>query len=99
MSEMKYTKGPWYWEYSEGLRKRLTSHGSDVFTAALTESLNESYVDIDEADAHLIAAAPTLLEALQDAIEWFSKLKDWSGVGDPDIEKYRAAIRKAKGEE
>lgn len=65
MSATKTTPGPWRWEYSQGLRKRLTSDGSDVFTAALTDSLGDSYVDIDEPDANLIAAAPELLAALE----------------------------------
>ena len=51
------------------------------------------------ANARLIAAAPDLLDALEDAMAWFANLDDWSGVGDPDIEKYRAAIQKATGAE
>lgn len=51
------------------------------------------------ANARLISAAPDLLEALQSAVAWFSRLEDWSGVGDPDIQKYQAAITKATGEQ
>ena len=50
-----------------------------------------------EENARLIAAAPDLLDALEDAVKWFSKLDDWSGVGDPNIEKYVDAIEKVKG--
>ena len=39
-----------------------------------------------------------LLEALKDAVQWFSKLEDWSGVGDPNIDVYTAAIKAVEGE-
>jgi len=95
MSESKHTKGPWHWEYSDGLRKRLTTVGSDVFTAALTDDYFP-YVDIDEPDANLIAAAPELLEALEFALQQTGCdgdlcTEDWH-------EEARKAIAKAKGE-
>lgn len=49
-------------------------------------------------DACLIASAPDLLDALEEVMRWFGKLEDWTGVGDPDIDAWRAAIKKAKGE-
>jgi hypothetical protein len=51
-----------------------------------------------EANARLIAAAPDLLEAMQEAMRWIGSLTDWEGAGDPNVEKWRAAIRKARGE-
>ena len=51
-----------------------------------------------DANARLIAAAPDLLESLEDAMRWVGSLTDWAGAGDPDVEKWRAAIAKAKGE-
>ncbi|MEJ1438496.1 MAG: hypothetical protein RPU61_14505 [Candidatus Sedimenticola sp. (ex Thyasira tokunagai)] len=50
-----------------------------------------------EADAVLMAESKNLLEALESAVEWFKKLDDWSGVGDPDLDQMQAAIAKAKG--
>ncbi|CAM4091864.1 hypothetical protein BOTU111921_11290 [Bordetella tumbae] len=52
-----------------------------------------------EATAHLITAAPELLEQLEKHSAWLSKLTDWAGVGDPDLDGLRAAIAKAKGEQ
>lgn len=41
-------------------------------------------------------AAPAMLKALKDIHAWLGKLKDWSGVGDPDLEGLREAIKKAE---
>lgn len=49
-------------------------------------------------DAQLISAAPELLEALMNVSKWFSKLEDWNGVGDPDLDQIKQAIQKALGE-
>lgn len=38
-----------------------------------------------------------LLTALEEAVSWFKQLEDWSGVGNPNLDQYRAAIAKAKG--
>jgi hypothetical protein len=48
------------------------------------------------ANAHLIAAAPKLLEALEHVTEWLNKLTDWEGVGDPDVPLIQAALRAAR---
>jgi hypothetical protein len=47
----------------------------------------------------LKAERDELLTAMQDAVSWFKQLQDWSGVGDPNLDQYLAAIAKAKGEE
>ena len=44
------------------------------------------------------AQRDALLEALKDAMQWFSRLQDWSGTGDPNLEMYRAAIAAVEGE-
>jgi hypothetical protein len=49
----------------------------------------------EEYNAALLCAAPQLLATLQDAMAWFSKLQDWSGVGDPDLQRYSAALKAA----
>jgi hypothetical protein len=36
-----------------------------------------------------------LLEALQEAMRWIGSLTDWEGAGDPDVDKWRAVIKKA----
>jgi len=57
------------------------------------------------ADAHLIAAAPDLLEALQEAEKWFGPFSEITINGEHDREDVRvvalmrAAIAKALGEQ
>jgi len=56
---------------------------------------------IDCADARLIAAAPELLDALQEAVSQYGKQGGpWNVPSDPGgwLERARAAILKAKGE-
>lgn len=105
MSESKHTPGPWtahFWNNLdngtlEPTGKRTIRIEHQVFPdIKIGRAL--ATLDFDnEANARLIAAAPELLDALQDAMRWFAKLEDWCGVGDPNIEKYRAAIAKATG--
>lgn len=51
----------------------------------------------DKANARLIAAVPDLLDALEDVMRWFEQFHKYPDMGDPDIDKYRAAIVKATG--
>jgi len=53
----------------------------------------------DKGTAQKMAAAQKMYEALEKVSDWFGKLEDWSGVGDPDIDAISDAIRKARGEE
>ncbi|HCF2412865.1 TPA: hypothetical protein NIA64_003513 [Pseudomonas aeruginosa] len=70
MSKHKHTPGPWMIErYADGLIQivgnvRVVSDDEEYVTTVV-EALNPD----DEADAHLIAAAPELLEALQGMLE------------------------------
>ena len=50
-----------------------------------------------EADAHLIAAAPDLLEALEEFLKAYDS-DELFGDDPSEVEKARAAIAKAKGE-
>lgn len=88
-----YTPGPWSVTIFESGGKPIVQRGDSggfQVSGFCTKTQN--------ADARLISAAPDLLEALEDAVSWFCQLDDWSGVGDPNIGKYKAAIAKAKGE-
>lgn len=90
----KHTPGPWQLKPEESdvgyVRIRGTRLGERYKIANVLHSSAE-YLDIQEtkANARLIAAAPDLLEALQDAALWVD--------GDLKI-KVRAAIAKATGE-
>ena len=100
----KHTPGPWFpQKHEEGYGVRFTPHGgsSSWWVADVIGSQPDGFSD--EANAHLISAAPDLLEALE---IW---LADYDEVAaNPDFEpfphaaervaKTRAAIAKAKGE-
>ena len=88
---MKHTPGPW--TFVQGGSGNFPTWnvriGSNLITLPFASSM-----DTLDADARLIAAAPDLLEALNDIL---------NGHGDPDIPeaalaKARAAIAKATGE-
>lgn len=49
-------------------------------------------------NARLIAAAPELLVQAEKHLAWLSKLTDWAGADDPDLDGLRGAIAKARGE-
>ena len=51
----------------------------------------------DEANAHLIAAAPTMLEALEEALD---QLESWNQESEPTftMRRVKEAINAAKGE-
>jgi hypothetical protein len=56
-----------------------------------------------EADANLIAAAPEMLKALRDFVEWIEKdgirVPAWHRVGGPDVlSQARALLAKIEGE-
>jgi len=77
-----HTPGPWRYVYADGYcGEIIASNGKSVCT--FTDEPNES-------DAHLMEAAPDLLEVLMEITET---------LGRPDtFAKARAAISKARGE-
>lgn len=86
----KHTPGPWHYaECQMGTPFVDTESVGDLFAAALP-------LDEQIANAHLIAAAPDLLEALEAAHGWLVL------VGTDHLEpvraRCRAAIAKAKGQ-
>lgn len=89
MSETKHTPGPWHVYKGHGLYVDSSSAGSVCKVAEKRAS--EQQV----ANAHLIAAAPDMLEALIIALPWLSENEVPSLVAKKIAE---AAIRKAKGE-
>jgi len=101
MTETKHTPGPWQigqlesYEGGTGIAFRRV-----YFTPTLSE-IQEAHVRGDKCDAnaHLIAAAPDLLEALDDSL---ALLLLHTGPDDDIanlvINKGRAALAKAKGD-
>lgn len=93
----QHTKGPWkVWLSTKTLELTVHTLPSDTKVADITYITREQ----TKANAKLIAAAPELLEALEDAAEWVSTGKV-DGVSFDEIqviEVLRETIAKAKGE-
>lgn len=101
MKEFKGTPGPWRFD------EQTTLSGGPVFYIAQDDNAKytPNYSDVSQtcsgelkhiqkANAQLIAAAPDLLEALQDALHAYDKHGEHS-----EWDFARAAISKALGEE
>lgn len=100
----KHTPGPWVWTGKPGASDlRAPSTGlsesdsdSSVISYAPYEGMWLSRYGSpaeDEANARLIAAAPCLLEALQDALAYLQ-----NHLPDEALAPHRAAIAKATGD-
>lgn len=80
----KHTPGPWFYAESEVGTPFVDSESvGDLSAVALP-------LDEQKANAHLIAAAPDLLEALEDLLPWLEDARMADGA--------RAAIAKARGQ-
>jgi len=113
---MSYTKGPWkVGKWKDGHEVWVDApNGDQDFKYGKWEGLatvygNEDHVDFNEshekclANAHLIAAAPELLEALQACTQWMESLRASGDAGNWDWEddqytKAMSIIAKATGE-
>ena len=111
MSEEMFTPGPWDQEPT-GDGKRICiglglfdgPNGYDVAEVYSDDVTEETYKEA-KANAHLIAAAPDLYEALEVALEQAIGCfqnhygEDPIGIPEPEyIQKARAALAKARGE-
>lgn len=97
-TEAKHTQGPW--RVCNGTTELpLTICGQDHTTvgAVTFRTMDNGTVG---ANAHLIAAAPELLEALKGMIQYSAKYSVMSQTakGSEVLRKARAAIAKARGE-
>ena len=106
----KHTPGPWY--VGSG-----TYEGRNIYSVAsvtddegftyqpIVASAEDDGIKCWDANARLIAAAPDLLEALQEAEKWFGPFSEITINGEHDREDVRvvalirAAIAKALGEQ
>ena len=94
----EYTKGPWY--VGSG-----TYEGRNIYSVAsvtddegftyqpIVASVEDDGIKCWDANARLIAAAPDLLEALQEMVRTFAKNHA------PAVDVARAAIARATGEQ
>ena len=101
----KWTPGPWNIGSSDLPASRLSIHckghkDSCHSTVALMVSRGVIGISHDEefANARLIAAAPELLEALEDCVAVMDRELAGLKVIQPELSAARAAIAKATGE-
>lgn len=106
MSEAKHTPGPWRVSYERGTTQILTADNESI----MCDETYYPWVPKNDADWHLIAAAPDLLEALAplddaardraaDAPEWQDADTVSIVVTIGDLRKALAVIAKAKGDQ
>jgi len=94
----KHTPGPWY--YKSGTRGIFGPEGKAIATLHGTP---RGYPNPDrEANAHLLVAAPDLLEALQSLLLYVGQLemlvyRDDDAGEHEEVAKARATIKKAEG--
>ncbi|MCP1765031.1 hypothetical protein [Bradyrhizobium japonicum] len=97
--EAKHTPGPWTVHHS--MRDCVTFEGRHGTENLFLENLDGYYACQSEADARLIAAAPDLVEALQEYDDAFTEFnaedKDSRTRMRQAVIKARTAIAKAKG--
>ena len=92
----KHTPGPWQidWYICREKGKELWRVPRSIGPACADhDHWAGNHITVDAADAHLIAAAPDLLEALQDMVS------DHASLSDATLACARAAIAKATGEQ
>lgn len=84
-----HTPGPWA---VSGAGRHALVRGEDMTIVAVRHRLEG---DVHEANARLIAAAPDLLVALEEALHWF---EGEHASSHPTTVRMQAAIAKARGE-
>lgn len=105
MNALNATPGPWVTERGNSIIKIFG--GNRVIAASATKAYWERADETDEANAHLIAAAPELYEALDDA-RMFIELVRMRAAQEGDVDQAAeaaaslnsalAALAKARGE-
>lgn len=91
-----HTPGPWFitGSMTKYVEARIPGRMIQEVAACGPTAADDGYGEQQMANARLIAAAPDLLEALSEVVEWLEH-GDHAG---PMHSKARAAIAKARGE-
>ena len=95
--DVKHTPGPWMKSTHGGISKYSiwSSSGQHIADTNTTKSIG---FERCAANASLIAAAPDLLEALEDCVAVMDRELAGLKVIQPELSAARAAIAKATGE-
>jgi hypothetical protein len=98
MNKTKFTPGPWI---KRGKGTIETSGGAEVASVMDGQMLDRVDHETQEANAHLIAAAPELYEALEElhAQQNGPPLEKYKTRWEKAMRKTEAALAKARGEE
>lgn len=91
----KHTPGPWKATPFRPQKYQEQLIQADEFDVATCHAYSPGTEVEALSNAHLISAAPDLLEALEEAVEWDGQ--DSEGVDAVWLEKAREAIAKARG--
>ena len=89
----KHTPGPWEIDSEQPSTVKKFTHGNRLSIATVHGGYGEK--TRRTANARLIAAAPEMLEALEDALNLIDTITPFEG---DTVRKARAAIAKARGE-
>ena len=95
MEKTQHTPGPWTIRTERRTRLVCDEHGNQI--SAIRPVKRYGVAGDDAANARLIAAAPTMYEALKalvESLDWESKRSGTTYAGHEDA---RAAIAKAEG--
>lgn len=112
MSDAKHTPGPWTYQFNVNfdLHPRVMAKREDGEMVCIASTIGtkttRDKLSLEEksTNAHLIAAAPDLLAALEALFASYKRLADSGDAGNWSLEDYDegkqalAAIAKAKGE-
>ena len=96
MSETKWTPGPWRVGFEGSATSQLAERNKDCDCPPFAFGQTVGVV-CNRSDAHLIAAAPELYQALEELAEeasWSAAAVDKNGA----LDKALAALAKARGE-
>lgn len=97
----KHTPGPWHVvPYGDGGSLVICSDEAGDWRIAFMATPSGYKAERDEikANAHLIASAPEMYEALERTVNHFGILPDDMTTPDSVIGQARSALRKARGE-